>query len=108
MITRCGSDTVRFASTLTYMKTKNIIQIALGTLLVLLIPLVAMQFTDEVNWSGSDFLIMGVLLFGTGLLFNWVIRRFPHHRVVAGGVVILAFLYIWAELAVGVFTNLGS
>ena len=32
---------------------------------ILSIPLVAMQFTKEVNWTLSDFLMMGILLFAT-------------------------------------------
>ena len=82
--------------------------VALGTALLLLIPLVAMQFTDEVNWSGVDFFVMGVLLFGFGSLFVLVVRWFPRRRVVLGVMVLLAFLFVWAEFGVGVFTNLGS
>ena len=87
---------------------KHISYIALGTALILLVPLAAMQFTDEVRWTLSDFAIMGVLLFGTGLIFDLAMRKFPKHRVLAGAVVVAGFLYIWAELAVGIFTNLGS
>jgi hypothetical protein len=42
--------------------------VAVVTGLILLIPLVAMQFTNEVNWSVTDFILMGSLLFGTGTL----------------------------------------
>ncbi len=90
------------------MQYKHILYIALGTALLLLIPLVAMRFTDEVNWTLSDFVVMGTLLFGTGLILTWAVRKFPRHRVAAGTVVVIAFLYVWAELAVGVFTNIGS
>jgi hypothetical protein len=52
---------------------------------------------------------MGVLLFGMTSLFVLVARRVPaRRRVVVGGLFLLAFLYVWAELAVGVVTNLGS
>ena len=85
------------------------IWIALATGAVLLIPLIAMQFTTEVNWDRSDFIVMGSLLFGTASLLVIVGRRVARkHRVLIGSLFIAAFLYIWAELAVGIFTNLGS
>ena len=31
--------------------------------LILLLPLVAMQFTDEVAWDETDFAVMGAMLF---------------------------------------------
>ena len=72
---------------------------------LLLIPLVAMQFTDEVNWSPFDFLVMGILLLGTGLMTELVLRKVkkPAPRLVFCGFVLLAFFLIWAELAVGIF-----
>lgn len=83
--------------------------IALATGLILLIPLIAMQFTNEVNWTTIDFVVMGILLLGAGSLFVLVSRRSPRKRRVAIGVgIAAAFLFVWAELAVGIFTSLGS
>jgi len=88
----------------------NIFRIALGTAFMLLIPLVAMQFSDEVNWDEADFIVMGVLVFGTGLMFDLIMKKVRNntYRVVIGVALLAAFLYIWAELAVGIFTDLGS
>lgn len=40
------------------------LRVALVTGLLLLVPLVAMQFTDEVRWNLADFVVAGALLFG--------------------------------------------
>ena len=80
-----------------------IIKVALVTALILLIPLIAMQFTDEVVWDISDFVVMGAILFGTGLTYEFLMRktRSTAHRVAIA--VVVAFLLIWVELAVGIF-----
>jgi hypothetical protein len=51
------------------------LRVALATVCVLLVPLVAMQVTDEVNWSLADFVLAGALLGGTGLLFELAARK---------------------------------
>lgn len=83
--------------------------ITLATCSLLLIPIGAMQFTTAVDWSSSDFAVMGVFLFSAGSVFVLVARNVsPKHRVVVGMLVAAALVYVWAELAVGIFTNLGS
>lgn len=91
------------------MQNKVFSWIVLATGAILLIPLIAMQFTNEVDWDAADFIIIGILLFGMGSLFVLTARKIQKkHRLIAGVIFILAILYIWAELAVGIFTNLGS
>ena len=78
----------------------------LGTILVLLlIPLVAMQFSDEVDWDLFDFTIMGILLLITGLSIEFVLRSFRRiqERVLISGAILFVFFLVWAELAVGIF-----
>lgn len=73
--------------------------------LILAIPLIAMQFTSEVQWTFSDFLVMGILLFLTAFWIEFIIRKTPQMRkkiIYITGVIIL-LLSIWAELAVGIF-----
>jgi len=79
--------------------------IALG---ILLIPLIAMQFTEEVQWTFSDFLIMGILLFVTGVLVEFSLMKGGKYKLLVTGLIVLAFLWLYAELAVGIFTNWGS
>ena len=91
------------------MKVGIFARLALGVGLVLLLPLIAMQFTAEVNWNAADFIVMGFLAFTAGSLFILAWRNLPRRsRVVACLLISAAFLYVWAELAVGVFTGLGS
>lgn len=87
------------------MKNRRLKAILLTALILLIIPLIAMQFTTDVNWSVSDFLIMGVLLMGTGLLLELVLRKVQKmkNRIILSAAVLVAFFIIWAELAVGIF-----
>lgn len=83
--------------------------VAIATCVILLIPFVAMQFTNEVTWNIMDFIVMGFLLFSFGCLFILVSRKTHRkYRLAIGALFTIVFLYIWAELAVGIFTTLGS
>lgn len=77
--------------------------VAAITLLLLMIPFIAMQFTSEVDWSAGDFLIMGALLFCIGISYVLLHRSnaqfvFKLAAAIAAGT---TFLMIWANLAVG-------
>ena len=87
------------------MQNKRLIGIVLTVALILLIPLIAMQFTNEVDWKLADFIIMGILLLGTGLLCELVIRKVKklEHRIFICGAILLVLFLVWAELAVGIF-----
>ena len=64
-----------------------------------------MQFTDEVNWNLFDFIIAGTLLIGTGLIIELVLRKTKKikYRIIIVAALLIVFLLIWAELAVGIF-----
>ena len=84
---------------------KRLASIILTVILLLSIPLIAMQFTSDVDWKLADFIIMGTLLLGTGLLCELVlrkVRKIENRVLICGALLILLFL-IWAELAVGIF-----
>lgn len=88
----------------------SLTNIALITAGILLIPLVAMQFTNEVPWGREDFIVVGMLVGGTGLLVELVrhnVRNTAYRTALVIGLILLC-AYIWAELAVGIFTNWGS
>lgn len=71
---------------------------------ILMIPLVAMQFTDEVNWSALDFVIAGVLLTGAGFTIDLLFKvgRNKFRTAVLLTILVLIAL-VWGELAVGLF-----
>ena len=84
---------------------KRLIGIVLAVALILLIPLITMQFTNEVNWNLFDFVVMGSLLLGTGLMCELVVRKVKNkdYRIGILAVIVVALFLIWAELAVGIF-----
>ncbi len=74
-------------------------------LFLLLIPLIGMMITDEVNWNLSDFIMMGFLLTLLSAGINFVINCSTNFkkRILYIGILVLIFLLIWAELSVGIF-----
>ncbi len=74
-------------------------------LALLSIPLVGNLISNEVNWSASDFLIAGALLFITAFLINLVRSRIKKQsqKVLVTIFILLALALIWLELAVGIF-----
>ena len=92
------------------MQNKRLIIIILISLFLLLIPLIAMQFTDEVNWTTIDFIIAGCLLLGAGLLSEIVLRKIKKLSYKAGLLIaiLIIVILIWIELAVGIFGTLFS
>ena len=87
------------------MKTRNLSIILIVVAGILMIPFIGMQFSNEVNWTSSDFVIMGILLFIIGLAINFVISKLKTRKskIIACVIILGIFLLIWAELAVGVF-----
>ncbi|KAA2215475.1 hypothetical protein [Chryseobacterium sediminis] len=74
-------------------------------LALLCIPLLGNLFSKEVNWSASDFLIAGTLLFTTAFLINLVRGKIKKQskKVLICIFILLALALIWVELAVGIF-----
>jgi hypothetical protein len=85
------------------MRNKRIAGILLGPTLVLLIPLIAMQFTEEVNWDETDFLAAWLLMVGAAAAYSFATSRTGDvaYRAAVGLAVMTAFILIWINLAVG-------
>jgi len=79
-------------------------------LAALILPFAAMQFGSEVNWTGSDFVVAGLLIGGAGLLFELTVRASDNRHYRAGVALALAagFLTIWATGAVGMIGDEGN
>ena len=97
------AGTIRENMRFIIMQNKKIIRIALATAFVLLLPLLAMQFTDEVVWDLADFAFAGVLLFGAGLTYELVAKKAGNiaYRAAVGVAVAAALILVWVNLAVG-------
>ncbi len=78
--------------------------VSLATASILMVPLVAMLFTNEVNWSLLDFIVMGILLFGAGFTYVLIskVSDSMAYRTAIGVAVVAGLLLIWVNLAVGI------
>ncbi|HZF29236.1 MAG TPA: hypothetical protein VE907_08975 [Gammaproteobacteria bacterium] len=74
---------------------------------ILLLPLIAMQFTDEVVWDGLDFAAAAALLIGAAVTYELVARTRAGIAYRAGVAVAVAtgFALAWANGAVGIIGN---
>jgi len=73
--------------------------------ILLLIPLIGMQISDEIQWSLVDFIFMGSLLFILAFGIEVILKSFKSIKkrlmfILLAGMI---FILVWAELAVGIF-----
>ena len=89
---------------------RSTIRIVVAAASSLLVPLLAMQFTEEVVWSLADFAVAGALLVGTGLVFRMAVRQAGDiaYRAAAGVALAAAFLLVFLVGAVGVIGEDGD
>ncbi|MEG4218844.1 hypothetical protein QUA27_26330 [Microcoleus sp. Pol14C6] len=104
MFLETSAGIIRENITYILMQNKNIIYLALGTAFILLMPWLAMLFTDRVVWDLTDFIVAGALIFGTGLAYELVARKggTMAYRVAVGIALAAALLLVWMNLAVGI------
>ena len=78
---------------------KNIYIVFLGTFFILLLPLIAMQFTKEVNWSLGDFVVAGILLSFFGYIYKVLTKSSskPIKNIVIGLIVFALFIFVWVS-----------
>jgi hypothetical protein len=83
---------------------RSTIRIVLAAAFILSLPLLAMLITDEVDWGVADFVFAGVLLVGTGLMFELVAKKAANnpYRAAVGVAVATAFILVFLMGAVGI------
>jgi hypothetical protein len=83
---------------------QSIALLGVATGVLLMIPLIAMQFTNEVAWTLSDFIFAGSILFGTGLIYKLVTRKSGDitYKFAIGFALLAGLSLIWTNLAVGI------
>lgn len=90
-----------------YMNTKykRLLGIFIFVFIILLIPLTAMLFTNDVSWDLNDFVVAGILLLVTGFTLELILRKVKtkRNRLLLSTFVLILLLLIWLELAVGIF-----
>ena len=86
---------------------KSISLRAFYPLLLLLLPLIGNEVSSEFDWSFFDFIVMGALLLGLGLGVDLVLKSYAPSTKRAFYIILLVviFLTVWVELAVGLFGN---
>ncbi len=62
------------------------------------------MYINDFNWSLVDFIIMGVLIFSFLSFINFIRKKFSGIKeILAIIIVVIVFILLWAELAVGIF-----
>ncbi len=84
---------------------KRILGIVMAVILLLSIPLLAMQFTNQVNWTLADFVVAGGLLLIFGFIIEFILQKVKksNHRIGIVLALLTVLILIWMELAVGIF-----
>lgn len=85
---------------------KRFLGIIIGICVLLTLPYIAMKLgVDGVDWKIFDFIVAGILLFGTGLAIEVALRLITkwEYRIAACVAILIGLAVVWAELAVGIF-----
>lgn len=95
--------TMEFAMTVGTLARRPRARVAFATALLLLLPALAMWFTDEMAWGPLDFALAGALIAGAGSVIEWLVRR-PGgiaYRAAVMVALVAALMFVWSNLALG-------
>lgn len=89
------------------MKAIHITRLALMVMGLLLIPLMLTMLNSNpegqgFNWGSEDFIVSFIILFGAGLMYQFVSNKAttPRSRIITAGAIAITVFLIWIELAV--------
>lgn len=82
---------------------QSLVKLTGTTAVLLAIPFTGMQFSNEINWSVSDFIISGIMIFSTGLAYVLFTRKHADliYKAACALSLFSSLLMVWSNLAVG-------
>jgi hypothetical protein len=89
---------------------RRLVRLVFAVGFILVVPFLAMRVTDQVVWTVTDFVVAGVLLLGTSLIYELAARKADTfaYRAAVGVALGAALTLIWLNLAVGVIGTEGD
>ncbi|CAI8183843.1 MAG: Uncharacterised protein [Flavobacteriaceae bacterium] len=89
------------------MPTRTFIKFFGITIVLLLLPFISSLFNDQIDWDVLDYSVMGSMIFTAISLFFYTNRKFKKTKSSywIGIFILVIFLLLWAELAVGIFNT---
>jgi len=88
-------------------KNKRLYILLTLVLVILAVPFLAMQFSSEVAWTLSDFIVAGIFLLLLVFLLEVILRKIKSKkfRLLMLIFLFICFLLMWIEMAVGLFNT---
>ncbi|HEX9202115.1 MAG TPA: hypothetical protein VF865_21335 [Acidobacteriaceae bacterium] len=79
---------------------KTMLRVALGSLALLMVPLVASQIVPGWNWNAGSFVIVYVLFFGTGMAYALIARKMGawSYKAGVGMALVAGFALGWSNM----------
>ena len=86
-------------------KNLRLFGILVAIVFLLLAVYAAMKLSGDMQWSWFDFAVAGILLLGTGLAIEFVLRvvKTTTQRLMLSAAILFLLFIVWVELAVGLF-----
>lgn len=93
---------------LVMLENKGIVRVAIVVGLILLIPVIGMQVSDEWDWGVFDFVVAGILLSATGFALELAAKNISNvtYRIIACLAIVGTLLLIWAGIVANFFERL--